>query len=48
MSPRSSRQPRVEPKPDVYVGLLVVSVTSLIVGIAFLAMELSRYGWATP
>ena len=48
MSPRSSRPARVEAKPDVYVGLLVVSVTALIIGIAFLAMELARYGWATP
>jgi hypothetical protein len=38
----------VEARADVYVGLLAVSVSALVIGIAFLALELSRYGWATP
>jgi hypothetical protein len=32
-------------EPDVYVGLLFISVTALIVGCFFLGMQLSTYGW---
>ena len=45
MSPRSSRPVRTEAKPDVYVGLLAVSVAALLGGIVFLSLELARYGW---
>lgn len=33
-----------DPKPDVYVGLLFVSLASVITGIIFLVIELKRYG----
>ncbi|QDU36762.1 hypothetical protein Mal4_10600 [Maioricimonas rarisocia] len=45
MSPRSSNP---DPQPDVYVGLLFVSVAALISGCIFLAMELNRYDWQFP
>ena len=46
MSPRSSNLPPGDsPQPDVYVGLMFVSVAALIVGIVFLVLELNRYGW---
>lgn len=47
MSPRNSdAQPsQPPPQPDVYVGLLFISVAALIAGIIFLVMELDRYGW---
>ncbi len=49
MSPRSSKAaPKVEPTPDVYTGLLFVSVASLIAGCIFLALELGRYDWTIP
>lgn len=49
MSPRSSkRSPSAEPTPDIYTGLLFVSVASLITGCIFLAMELSAYDWTIP
>lgn len=49
MSPRSSKSaPTAEPTPDVYTGLLFVSVASLIGGCIFLALELSRYDWIIP
>ena len=48
MSPRSSRpQSGDAPEPDIYVGLMFVSVAALITGIVFLILELSQYGW-TP
>jgi hypothetical protein len=47
MSPRSSRSPDDAPQPDIYVGLMFVSVAALITGIVFLILELGRYGW-TP
>ena len=49
MSPRSSRSlpPDDSPQPDIYVGLMFVSVAALITGIVFLILELNRYGW-TP
>jgi hypothetical protein len=31
--------------PDVYVGLLFVSVSALITGCIFLVMELNKYDW---
>ena len=43
MSPQSSDQ---KPSPDVYVGLLFVSVTALIIGCVFLVLELNKYDWA--
>ncbi len=39
MSPRSSE----DPQPDVYVGLLFVSLAAVITGIIFLMIELRRY-----
>ena len=33
------------PQPDVYVGLLFVSVAALMTGIIFLALELNEYSW---
>lgn len=40
MSQRSSE----DPQPDVYVGLLFVSLAAVITGIVFLVLELNRYG----
>ena len=37
-----------KPTPDVWVGLLFVSVASLITGISFLVMELDKYNWQLP
>lgn len=39
MSQRSSE----DPQPDVYVGLLFVSLAAVITGIIFLMIELRRY-----
>lgn len=44
MSPRSSENPQA----DIYVGLLFVSVGALAVALAFLLIELSRYGYSMP
>lgn len=41
MSPRSSDNPQ----PDIYVGLLFVSVGALATALVFLLVELSRYGY---
>lgn len=43
MSPQSSEGN--SPAPDVYVGLLFVSVAALITGCVFLVMELNKYDW---
>ena len=59
MSPRSSTKAKssgrgktkaksVAAHPDVYVGLLFVSVACLIAGISFLVVELYRYQWLLP
>lgn len=32
-------------EPDVYVGLLALSVGALLTGIIFLCLELNKYGW---
>ncbi len=45
MSQRNSTE---KPAPDVYVGLLFVSVAALSIGIAFLMFELEKYGWTLP
>jgi len=46
MSPRSSnKKSKLDAAPDVYVGLLFVSVAALMTGIIFLAMKLSEYDW---
>ncbi len=50
MSTRSSKTkgkaPAGEPDgPNIYVGLLFVSLAALITGIVFLTMELSSYNW---
>lgn len=45
MSQRNSTE---KPAPDVYVGLLFVSVAALSIGIAFLFFELEKYGWTLP
>ena len=41
MSKRTSE----DATPDVYVGLLFVSVGALLTGIIFLALEMNRHGW---
>jgi len=43
MSPRSSSGEG--PAPDIYVGLLFVSLAALLFGIFFLVMELGKYEW---
>lgn len=49
MSPRSSsRKPKVSPEPDIYVGLLTMSVFALFFGIMFLWLELSAYNFQLP
>lgn len=40
-----SRQNSSETAPDVYVGLLFVSVGALLTGCIFLVLELNSYGW---
>ncbi len=45
MSPQSYES---DPQPDVYTGLLFVSVAALITGCVFLILELNNYGWAMP
>ncbi len=46
MPPRSSdKKTKLDAAPDIYVGLLYVSVAALMTGIIFLAMKLSAYGW---
>lgn len=42
MSPRGSDS---SPTPDIYVGLLFVSLAALITGIVFLVLELYKYNW---
>lgn len=42
MAPRGSQE---APAPDIYVGLLFVSLAALITGIVFLVLELNTYGW---
>lgn len=44
MSRRSSDN-SVKAPPDIYVGLLFVSVSALIAGIILLVLELGRYNW---
>lgn len=41
MSPRGSDS---SPAPDIYVGMLFVSLAALITGIIFLVLEISKYG----
>jgi hypothetical protein len=45
MSPRSSDG---NPQPDIYVGLLFVSVGALATALAFLLWELKEYGFQLP
>jgi hypothetical protein len=40
MSSRNS-----DSQPDIYVGLLFVSLSALLTGIVFLVLELGKYGW---
>ncbi|MCA9077064.1 MAG: hypothetical protein KDA93_18705 [Planctomycetaceae bacterium] len=47
MSPRGSKK-STDAQPDVYTGLLFISVASLIAGCIFLALELSKYDWSVP
>lgn len=42
MSPQSSDK---KSGPDIYVGLLFVSVAALLTGCIFLIMELGKYNW---
>ena len=44
MSRRSSDGGNAPP-PDVYVGLLFVSIAALTTGIILLVLELNRYNW---
>lgn len=37
-----------DPQPDVFTGLLFVSVAALIAGCIFLIIELGNYDWAMP
>lgn len=46
MSPRSSeKKSNLADGPNVYLGLLFVSVAALVAGIGFLASVLGEYGW---
>lgn len=47
MPPRSAKPQAstAKPTPDIYVGLLFVSVTALAAGIIFLVLELGKYDW---
>jgi hypothetical protein len=36
---------KVKAPPDVYVGLLFVSISALIAGIILLVLELNEYAW---
>lgn len=45
MSPRSSKTPGGSPAPDVFVGLLFVSLAALITGITFLFLKLNEYNF---
>lgn len=45
MSPRSSD---ANPQPDIYVGLLFVSVGALATALIFLLIELADYGFQAP
>ncbi len=45
MSRRNSDSNAAKATPDVFVGLLFVSVASLITGIILLVLELNRYNW---
>lgn len=44
MSPRGSENPQ----PDIYVGLLFVSVGALATALVFLLVELAKYDYAFP
>ena len=44
MSTRGSENPQ----PDIYVGLLFVSVGALFTALIFLLVELNRYGYQFP
>ena len=45
MSRRSSDSNAAKATPDVFVGLLFVSVAALIAGITLLVLELNSYAW---
>jgi hypothetical protein len=56
MSPRDSKPKKAKkakvkkssgpaPAPDVYVGLMFVSLAALTLGVIFLVLELGEYGW---
>ncbi|MBC7816459.1 MAG: hypothetical protein IAG10_06160 [Planctomycetaceae bacterium] len=45
MSRRNSDSNSAKATPDVYVGLLFVSVAALIAGITLLVLELNSYAW---
>lgn len=45
MSRRNSDSNAAKATPDVYVGLLFVSVAALIAGITLLVLELNSYAW---
>jgi hypothetical protein len=45
MSPQSYES---DPQPDVFTGLLFVSVAALIAGCIFLIIELGEYNWQLP
>ncbi len=48
MSPQNSKSgsnKTPSDPPNIYVGLLFLSVAALITGIVFLTLELNRYDW---
>ncbi len=45
MARKGSESSSNKAPPDVFVGLLFVSISALIIGIILLVMELSRYNW---
>ena len=45
MSQRGSSD---ESKPDIYVGLLFVSMAALLIAMIFLLFELTQYGFEFP
>ena len=40
--------PKSEAQPDIYVGLLFVSMGALLTAMVFLLIELNRYEWLGP
>ena len=45
MARKGSESSSNKAPPDVFVGLLFVSISALIIGIILLVLELNRYNW---